>query len=82
MKRDEPDTLDLLAAEFVIGTLTGAARLRFQRWRDTDPFVERRVRAFNPYDLYTKSHEKPDVAKLRPFYDELINEYFPASLRW
>jgi len=40
------------------------------------------VRAFNPYDLYTKSHEKPDVAKLRPFYDELIREYFPEKLRW
>jgi inositol oxygenase len=40
------------------------------------------VRAFNPHDLYTKSHERPDLKKLRPFYDELINEYFPASLRW
>jgi len=40
------------------------------------------VRRFNPYDLYTKSHEKPDVAKLKPFYDELIAEYFPATLRW
>ena len=40
------------------------------------------VRAFNPYDLYTKSHEKPDVKKLRPFYDDLINEYLPGKLRW
>src|SRR5436190_9457395 len=40
------------------------------------------VRAFNPYDLYTKSHEKPDVKKLRPFYEELIAEYFPAKLAW
>lgn len=40
------------------------------------------VRAFNPYDLYTKSHEKPEVGKLRPFYDELINEYLPGKLRW
>ena len=40
------------------------------------------VRAFNPYDLYTKSHEKPDVAKLRPFYQDLIDEYFPKELRW
>ena len=40
------------------------------------------VRAFNPYDLYTKSHEKPDVTKLRPFYEELIAEYFPAKLAW
>ena len=40
------------------------------------------VRAFNPYDLYTKSHQRPDVAQLRPFYQELIEEYFPAELRW
>src|SRR5882762_5719975 len=37
------------------------------------------VRAFNPHDLYTKSHERPDLKKLRPFYDELIKEYFPVS---
>jgi anti-sigma-K factor RskA len=46
MKRDDPDILDLLAAEFVLGTLQGAARLRFLRWRDSDAFVERRVRAW------------------------------------
>lgn len=40
------------------------------------------VRAFNPYDLYTKSHEKPDVEKLRPFYEELIADYFPSKLNW
>jgi inositol oxygenase len=40
------------------------------------------VRKFNPYDLYTKSHQRPNVKELRPFYDELINEFFPAKLRW
>jgi inositol oxygenase len=40
------------------------------------------VQAFNPYDLYTKSHERPDVAALRPYYEELIAEYFPPVLRW
>ncbi len=40
------------------------------------------VQAFNPYDLYTKSHAKPDVEKLRPFYDDLINEYLPGKLKW
>ena len=40
------------------------------------------VRKFNPYDLYTKSHEKPDMNKLRPYYDELIKEYLPATLNW
>ena len=40
------------------------------------------VQAFNPYDLYTKSHEKPDTVKLRPYYEELISRYFPAKIRW
>ncbi|HTD66176.1 MAG TPA: inositol oxygenase family protein [Candidatus Limnocylindria bacterium] len=49
---------------------------------DKDKAMFDQVRTFNPYDLYTKSHEKPDVNKLRPFYDELIAEYFPAKLAW
>jgi inositol oxygenase len=40
------------------------------------------VRAFNPYDLYSKGEAKPDVVGLKPFYQELIGEYFPAELRW
>jgi len=40
------------------------------------------VQAFNPYDLYTKSHTRPNVKELRPFYEELIAEYFPAQLPW
>jgi len=40
------------------------------------------VRAFNPYDLYSKSAEPPSVEKLRPYYEDLIAEYFPATLRW
>jgi inositol oxygenase len=49
---------------------------------DQDREMFKWVRAFNPYDLYTKSHEKPDLKKLRPFYDDLIKEYFPPVLKW
>jgi inositol oxygenase len=49
---------------------------------DRDKAMFQWVRAFNPYDLYTKSHERPDVNKQRPFYEELIAEYFPSQLRW
>jgi inositol oxygenase len=40
------------------------------------------VQGFNPYDLYTKSHNRPDVAALRPYYGDLIAEYFPAEVSW
>jgi inositol oxygenase len=37
---------------------------------------------FNQYDLYTKRTERMDVEGLRPFYEELIAEYFPRELAW
>ncbi len=40
------------------------------------------VRAFNPYDLYSKDAARPDVARLRPYYEELVAEFFPDALRW
>lgn len=40
------------------------------------------VRRFNPYDLYSKGHERPDVEGLRPFYEELIGEFFPDQVAW
>ena len=40
------------------------------------------VRAFNPYDLYSKGHDRPDVAALKPYYQELIAEFFPPPLAW
>ena len=49
---------------------------------DRDREMFRWVRAFNPYDLYSKGAARPDVAALRPFYEELIAEFFPAKLSW
>jgi inositol oxygenase len=40
------------------------------------------VKAFNPHDLYSKAAARPDVARLRPFYEELIAEFFPPVLDW
>ncbi len=40
------------------------------------------VRAFNPYDLYSKGHKAPNVEALRPYYEDLIAEFFPAKLAW
>jgi inositol oxygenase len=40
------------------------------------------VRKFNPYDLYSKGHTKPDLKELKPYYDELFAEFLPAKLAW
>jgi inositol oxygenase len=40
------------------------------------------VRKFNPYDLYSKSPERPDWQKLRPYYVAVIDKYVPGKLRW
>jgi inositol oxygenase len=39
------------------------------------------VRAFNPYDLYSKSPKPPVVSELKPYYEELIAKYLPATVR-
>ncbi|MDX1933114.1 MAG: inositol oxygenase family protein [Capsulimonadales bacterium] len=49
---------------------------------EKDREMLRWVRAFNPYDLYSKSQEKPNVEELRPYYEDLIAEYFPPVLKW
>lgn len=41
------------------------------------------VQAFNPYDLYSKSDGVPSVEELKPYYMELIEEFFPQGLlKW
>lgn len=40
------------------------------------------VKEFNPYDLYSKSHEKPRLSELRPYYTSLIDKYFPARINF
>jgi inositol oxygenase len=35
------------------------------------------VKLFNPYDLYSKSPEPPDVDELRPYYEDLASKYLP-----
>ncbi|KAL1890876.1 hypothetical protein Sste5346_008017 [Sporothrix stenoceras] len=38
------------------------------------------VKAFNPYDLYSKSDDVPSVEDLKPYYMELIDEFFPQKV--
>ena len=49
---------------------------------DRDRALMAWVRRFNPYDLYSKGHDRPDVARLTPYYRDLIDEFFPPQLTW
>ena len=39
------------------------------------------VKKFNPYDLYSKSPKPPVLQELKPYYEELIAKYLPATIR-
>jgi inositol oxygenase len=40
------------------------------------------VKRFNPYDLYSKSAERPSPVELRPYYQGLIDKYFPREVNF
>jgi anti-sigma-K factor RskA len=42
--QDHPEIIDSLAAEYVLGTLRGPARRRFEKWRARTPLVDERCR--------------------------------------
>ncbi|MGN6531783.1 MAG: inositol oxygenase family protein [Ginsengibacter sp.] len=40
------------------------------------------VKLFNPYDLYSKSPNPPNLQELKPFYEDLIKKYLPETLKF
>lgn len=40
------------------------------------------VDKFNPYDLYSKLPVAPDAKALKPYYEDLVAKYLPATLRF
>ncbi|KAL4390770.1 hypothetical protein HN51_011707 [Arachis hypogaea] len=40
------------------------------------------LHVFNKYDLYSKNKVLVDVEKVKPYYQSLIEKYFPAKLKW
>ncbi|EGG03324.1 uncharacterized protein MELLADRAFT_109435 [Melampsora larici-populina 98AG31] len=40
------------------------------------------VISFNPYDLYSKSTIRPDPVKLRPYYQSIVEKYFPEEIEF
>ncbi|KAF2808885.1 DUF706-domain-containing protein [Mytilinidion resinicola] len=55
------------------------------RWmmNEKDEKMLEAVRAFNPYDLYSKSDEVPKAEVLKPYYMELIKEFWgEGKVKW
>lgn len=40
------------------------------------------VKLFNPYDLYSKNPTPPNWAELKPYYEDLVAKYLPATLKF
>ena len=40
------------------------------------------VRQFNAYDLYSKGRERPNLKEIRPYYEDLVAEFFPSRIEW
>jgi inositol oxygenase len=40
------------------------------------------VDKFNPYDLYSKVPVPPNAKELRPYYEDLVAKYLPATLKF
>jgi inositol oxygenase len=50
---------------------------------EKDQDMLRAVRAFNPYDLYSKSDDVPRLEELKGYYLELIDEFFHEKvIKW
>jgi len=49
---------------------------------EQDRAMKEWVLKFNPYDLYSKGHTKPNFEELKPYYDDLFAEFFPARIAW
>lgn len=49
---------------------------------DHDREMLRWVKLFNPYDLYSKNPTPPDWKTLRPYYEDLVAKYLPATLKF
>lgn len=47
-----------------------------------DHAMFRWVKLFNPYDLYSKNPHQKSWEELRPYYENLVAKYLPATLRF
>ncbi len=73
MRRPDPETLDALAGEYVLGTLAGPARARFERWIETDPAVRSMVENWERR-LGRLADDVPEKAPSPALWDAIADE--------
>jgi inositol oxygenase len=49
---------------------------------DHDREMFKWVKLFNPYDLYSKSPVPPNWTELKPYYQDLVDKYLPATIKF
>jgi inositol oxygenase len=49
---------------------------------DQDREMLKWVNLFNPYDLYSKTPVAPNWQELKPYYENLVKSYLPATLKF
>ncbi len=49
---------------------------------DKDEQMFEWVRKFNAYDLYSKGRERPNLKEIKPYYEDLVSEFFPDQIAW
>ncbi len=49
---------------------------------DHDRAMLKWVKLFNPYDLYSKNPTPPNWDELKPYYQQLVAKYLPATLKF
>ena len=95
MRPTDPDLVDRLASEYVLGTLRGGARRRFERWRATSPLVEQRCLFWEnrlvhlakgltavdpPAHVWAAIHRRLGLAGRRPRNSRMRNYALAASV--
>ncbi|EEQ92134.1 inositol oxygenase [Blastomyces dermatitidis ER-3] len=76
-----PEALAIIRYHSFYAWHTSGAYMELMDEHDKDMLEA--VRAFNPYDLYSKTDDIPNTEELKPYYLELIDEFFPQKIiRW
>ncbi|EEH38943.1 inositol oxygenase [Paracoccidioides lutzii Pb01] len=76
-----PEALAIIRYHSFYAWHTSGAYMEFMNEHDKD--MLKAVQAFNPYDLYSKNDASPNVEELKPYYLDLIDEFFPQKvIRW